>query len=86
MRISILLRGLQLGLDDVARLGWATVVMTLAVVMATLSGTWWPTRTASGTAEGPALALTVMPDLILTRRAAPQQQWSGTLRSCPMVT
>ncbi|MEJ8667633.1 putative sulfate exporter family transporter [Streptomyces sp. MS1.AVA.1] len=44
MRVGIVLLGLQLGLDDVARLGWATVVMTLAVVLATLSGTWWLAR------------------------------------------
>ncbi|MGW6737111.1 YeiH family protein [Streptomyces sp. NPDC055013] len=44
MRVGIVLLGLQLGLDDVGRLGWATVVMTLVVVMATLSGTWWLAR------------------------------------------
>lgn len=44
MRIGIVLLGLQLGLDDVGRLGWATVVMTLVVVIATLSGTWWLAR------------------------------------------
>jgi uncharacterized integral membrane protein (TIGR00698 family) len=41
MRVGIVLLGLQLGLDDVAGIGWATVAMTLAVVTATLAGTWW---------------------------------------------
>ncbi|MFF0201476.1 YeiH family protein [Streptomyces sp. NPDC005017] len=44
MRAGIVLLGLQLGLDDVAGLGWATVVMTVVVVMATLAGTWWLAR------------------------------------------
>ncbi|MFE1442327.1 YeiH family protein [Streptomyces sp. NPDC058739] len=44
MRAGIVLLGLQLGLDDVAGLGWATVAMTVVVVMATLSGTWWLAR------------------------------------------
>ncbi|MGC0327345.1 putative integral membrane protein (TIGR00698 family) [Streptomyces sp. SAI-170] len=44
MRAGIVLLGLQLGLGDVAGIGWATVVMTLAVVMATLAGTWWLAR------------------------------------------
>ncbi|MFJ8085607.1 YeiH family protein [Streptomyces sp. NPDC096205] len=44
MRAGIVLLGLQLGLGDVAGIGWATVAMTLAVVMATLGGTWWLAR------------------------------------------
>ncbi|MFI9150449.1 YeiH family protein [Streptomyces sp. NPDC053367] len=44
MRAGIVLLGLQLGLDDVAGIGWATVGMTLAVVLTTLAGTWWLAR------------------------------------------
>lgn len=44
MRAGIVLLGLRLGLDDVTGLGWATVVMVLAVVTATLFGTWWLAR------------------------------------------
>ncbi|MFJ2476575.1 YeiH family protein [Streptomyces sp. NPDC087659] len=41
MRAGIVLLGLKLGLADVLGLGWATVVMVLAVVAATFCGTWW---------------------------------------------
>ncbi|MFJ3909903.1 YeiH family protein [Streptomyces vinaceus] len=41
MRIGIVLLGLGLGLDQVLRLGWATVAMVAAVVAATFFGTLW---------------------------------------------
>ncbi|MHC5704981.1 YeiH family protein [Streptomyces tirandamycinicus] len=41
MRAGIVLLGLKLSLADVLGLGWATVVMVLAVVAATFGGTWW---------------------------------------------
>ncbi|GAA3379120.1 YeiH family protein [Streptomyces sannanensis] len=41
MRIGIVLLGLKLSLGDVLGLGWSTVAMVLAVVAATLWGTWW---------------------------------------------
>ncbi|MFE2476958.1 putative sulfate exporter family transporter, partial [Streptomyces sp. NPDC059389] len=39
MRIGIVLLGLGLGLDQVLRLGWATVAMVVGVVAATFFGT-----------------------------------------------
>lgn len=41
MRVGIVLLGLKLSLDDVLGIGWATVLMVLAVVAATFFGTWW---------------------------------------------
>ncbi|MEU9127681.1 putative sulfate exporter family transporter [Kitasatospora sp. NPDC048540] len=41
MRIGIVLLGCKLSLHDVLGLGWATVVMVLAVVAATFTGTLW---------------------------------------------
>ncbi|MFD8785836.1 YeiH family protein [Kitasatospora sp. NPDC059599] len=41
MRAGIVLLGLKLSLGDVLGLGWATVVMVLAVVAATFAGTLW---------------------------------------------
>ncbi|KOG86581.1 membrane protein, partial [Streptomyces varsoviensis] len=41
MRVGIVLLGLKLSLHDVLGIGWATVVMVLAVVTATFFGTLW---------------------------------------------
>ncbi|WTA98640.1 putative sulfate exporter family transporter [Streptomyces avidinii] len=41
MRMGIVLLGLGLGLDQVLRLGWATVAMVVGVVAATFLGTLW---------------------------------------------
>lgn len=41
MRVGIVLLGLGLGLDQVLRLGWATVAMVVGVVAATFFGTVW---------------------------------------------
>ncbi|MFJ3234607.1 YeiH family protein [Streptomyces sp. NPDC086787] len=41
MRAGIVLLGLKLSMADVLGMGWATVVMVVAVVAATFLGTWW---------------------------------------------
>jgi uncharacterized integral membrane protein (TIGR00698 family) len=58
MRAGIVLLGLQLGLDDVRRLGWATVAMVLVVVAATLVGTWWLGRRLGLPGDQPLLVAT----------------------------
>ncbi|UYQ65651.1 YeiH family protein [Streptomyces peucetius] len=58
MRVGIVLLGLQLGLDDVRRLGWATVAMVLVVVTATLLGTWWLGRRLGLPGDQPLLVAT----------------------------
>lgn len=40
MRIGIVLLGLKLSLIDVAGLGWATFLSTVAIVLASFGGTW----------------------------------------------
>ncbi|UGY95064.1 YeiH family protein [Streptomyces gobiensis] len=58
MRLGIVLLGLKLSLDDVRGLGWATVAMVLAVVMATLLGTWWLGRRMGLRGDQPLLIAT----------------------------
>ncbi|ATW51628.1 YeiH family protein [Streptomyces peucetius] len=58
MRAGIVLLGLQLGLDDVRRLGWATVAMVLVVVVATMLGTWWLGRRLGLPGDQPLLVAT----------------------------
>ncbi|MFF2042157.1 YeiH family protein [Kitasatospora sp. NPDC058170] len=58
MRIGIVLLGLKLGLDDVLGLGWATVLMVLAVVAATFAGTCWLGRRLGLPGDQPLLVAT----------------------------
>ncbi|MEU5999255.1 putative sulfate exporter family transporter [Streptomyces sp. NPDC047197] len=58
MRLGIVLLGLKLSLDDVLGLGWATVVMVLGVVAATLFGTWWLGRRLGLPGDQPLLIAT----------------------------
>ncbi|WP_030193483.1 YeiH family protein [Streptomyces sp. NRRL S-87] len=58
MRIGIVLLGLGLGLDQVFRLGWATVAMVFAVVAATFSGTLWLGRRLGLRGDQPLLIAT----------------------------
>jgi uncharacterized membrane protein YadS len=41
MRAGVVLLGLQVSLSDIAGLGWRTIAMTVAVLLATLLGTPW---------------------------------------------
>ncbi|MFB9838098.1 YeiH family protein [Actinoallomurus acaciae] len=41
MRAGVVLLGLQVSLSDIAGLGWQTIAMTVAVLLATLLGTPW---------------------------------------------
>ncbi|MGI5231049.1 YeiH family protein [Actinoallomurus sp. CA-142502] len=41
MRAGVVLLGLQVSVSDIAGLGWGTIAMTLAVLLATLLGTTW---------------------------------------------
>lgn len=58
MRIGIVLLGLGLGLDQVLRLGWATVAMVTAVVAATFFGTVWLGRRLGLPGDQPLLIAT----------------------------
>nr|WP_209518681.1 putative sulfate exporter family transporter [Streptomyces syringium] len=58
MRIGIVLLGLKLSLHDVLGLGWATVVMVLAVVAATFGGTLWLGRRLGLRGDQPLLIAT----------------------------
>ncbi|MFJ8210098.1 YeiH family protein [Streptomyces sp. NPDC096033] len=58
MRIGIVLLGLGLGLDQVLRLGWATVAMVSAVVAATFFGTVWLGRRLGLPGDQPLLIAT----------------------------
>ncbi|WP_405448209.1 YeiH family protein [Streptomyces erythrochromogenes] len=58
MRIGIVLLGLGLGLDQVLRLGWATVAMVVAVVAATFLGTLWLGRRLGLPGDQPLLIAT----------------------------
>ncbi|MFF3286502.1 YeiH family protein [Streptomyces sp. NPDC003023] len=58
MRAGIVLLGLQLALDDVRGLGWATVTMVLGVVVVTLLGTWWLGRRLGLPGDQPLLVAT----------------------------
>lgn len=58
MRIGIVLLGLALGLDEVLRLGWATVAMVAAVVAATFFGTLWLGRKLGLPGDQPLLIAT----------------------------
>lgn len=58
MRIGIVLQGLGLGLDQVLRLGWATVAMVAAVVAATFFGTLWLGRKLGLPGDQPLLIAT----------------------------
>lgn len=58
MRIGIVLLGLGLGLDQVLRLGWATVAMVVAVVAATFFGTLWLGRRLGLPGDQPLLIAT----------------------------
>ncbi|MFE2875577.1 YeiH family protein [Streptomyces roseus] len=58
MRIGIVLLGLGLGLDQVLRLGWATVAMVAAVVAATFFGTLWLGRRLGLPGDQPLLIAT----------------------------
>ncbi|MFJ3836148.1 YeiH family protein [Streptomyces sp. NPDC090054] len=58
MRIGIVLLGLGLGLDQVVRLGWATVLMVTGVVVATFLGTLWLGRRLGLPGDQPLLIAT----------------------------
>ncbi|GAA3486673.1 YeiH family protein [Streptomyces cremeus] len=58
MRVGIVLLGLKLSLDDVLGIGWATVLMVLAVVAATFFGTWWLGRRMGLPGDQPLLVAT----------------------------
>ncbi|MEU7136872.1 putative sulfate exporter family transporter [Streptomyces sp. NPDC046261] len=58
MRAGIVLLGLKLSLDDVLGLGWATVVMVIAVVAATFFGTLWLGRRLGLRGDQPLLIAT----------------------------
>ncbi|MET9957906.1 putative sulfate exporter family transporter [Streptomyces sp. NPDC006326] len=58
MRIGIVLLGLGLGLDQVFRLGWTTVLMVAAVVAATFFGTLWLGRRLGLPGDQPLLIAT----------------------------
>ncbi|KQV13406.1 MULTISPECIES: YeiH family protein [unclassified Kitasatospora] len=58
MRAGIVLLGLRLGLRDVLGLGWATVLMVLAVVAATFFGTCWLGRKLGLPGDQPLLIAT----------------------------
>lgn len=58
MRIGIVLLGLGLGLDQVLRLGWATVAMVVGVVAATFFGTLWLGRRLGLPGDQPLLIAT----------------------------
>ncbi|MFD6934879.1 YeiH family protein [Streptomyces goshikiensis] len=58
MRIGIVLLGLGLGLDQVLRLGWATVAMVVGVVAATFFGTLWLGRKLGLPGDQPLLIAT----------------------------
>ncbi|MEJ8643526.1 putative sulfate exporter family transporter [Streptomyces sp. MS1.HAVA.3] len=58
MRMGIVLLGLGLGLDQVLRLGWATVAMVVAVVAATFLGTLWLGRRLGLPGDQPLLIAT----------------------------
>ncbi|AWZ06573.1 MULTISPECIES: putative sulfate exporter family transporter [unclassified Streptomyces] len=58
MRIGIVLLGLALGLDQVLRLGWATVAMVAGVVAATFLGTLWLGRRLGLPGDQPLLIAT----------------------------
>ncbi|MEV7832020.1 putative sulfate exporter family transporter [Streptomyces subrutilus] len=58
MRIGIVLLGLGLGLDQVVRLGWATVAMVAGVVAATFFGTLWLGRRLGLPGDQPLLIAT----------------------------
>ncbi|MFD6913784.1 YeiH family protein [Streptomyces virginiae] len=58
MRMGIVLLGLGLGLDQVLRLGWATVAMVVGVVAATFLGTLWLGRRLGLPGDQPLLIAT----------------------------
>nr|WP_251049402.1 putative sulfate exporter family transporter [Streptomyces sp. ISL-86] len=58
MRLGIVLLGLGLGLDQVLRLGWATVAMVVGVVAATFLGTLWLGRRLGLPGDQPLLIAT----------------------------
>lgn len=58
MRAGIVLLGLKLGLRDVLGLGWASVLMVLAVVAATFAGTVWLGRRLGLPGDQPLLIAT----------------------------
>ncbi|GHF37154.1 UPF0324 membrane protein Cgl0015/cg0018 [Streptomyces mashuensis] len=58
MRLGVVLLGLKLSLDDVLGLGWATVLMVLAVVVATFFGTLWLGRRLGLRGDQPLLIAT----------------------------
>ncbi|ORT58597.1 putative sulfate exporter family transporter [Streptomyces sp. CB03238] len=58
MRVGVVLLGLKLSLSDVLGLGWRTVAMVLAVVAATLAGTWWLGRRLGLPGDQPVLIAT----------------------------
>ncbi len=58
MRIGIVLLGLGLGLDQILRLGWATVAMVVGVVAATFFGTLWLGRRLGLPGDQPLLIAT----------------------------
>lgn len=58
MRAGVVLLGLKLSLSDVLGLGWGTVAMVVAVVAATLGGTWWLGRRLGLPGDQPVLIAT----------------------------
>lgn len=58
MRAGIVVLGLQLGLDDVLGLGWATAAMVVCVVAATFWGTLWLGRRMGLRGDQPLLIAT----------------------------
>ncbi|WP_435792201.1 YeiH family protein [Actinacidiphila glaucinigra] len=58
MRVGIVVLGLQLGLDDVLGLGWATAGMVVCVVAATFWGTVWLGRRMGLRGDQPLLIAT----------------------------
>nr|WP_244501206.1 putative sulfate exporter family transporter [Streptomyces sp. TP-A0874] len=58
MRLGIVLLGLKLSLGDVLGLGWSTVAMVVAVVLATFFGTRWLGRRLGLSGDQPLLVAT----------------------------
>ncbi len=58
MRLAIVLLGLQLSMSDVLRLGWATAMMVLTVVIVTFLGTLWLGRRIGLPGDQPLLVAT----------------------------
>ncbi|MFB7599781.1 YeiH family protein [Streptomyces sp. NPDC056160] len=58
MRAGVVLLGLSVGLDDIAGLGWQTVVMVVCTVAATFAGTVWLGRRLGLPGDQPLLIAT----------------------------